>query len=84
MMLRKMYLFVHKLQAFFCIQCVSVPLMSTILWAESKIQGKLQSEHNCWFGQMQMLNNDTHYINLPNQIQTGVKRHRQIQQLILL
>jgi len=60
-----MQLFVRKLQAFFHIHCVSMPLMSTIIWAESKIQANCKGNMTAAFEQMQILNNDTHYIHLP-------------------
>lgn len=56
-----MHVFVHKLQAFFHIQCVSMPLMSTIIWAEFKIQANCKGNMTAAFGQMQILNNDTLY-----------------------
>jgi len=44
-----MQLFVRKLQAFFHIHCVSMPLMSTIIWAESKIQANCKGNMTAGF-----------------------------------
>jgi hypothetical protein len=59
-----MQVFIHKLQAFFHIQFVSMPLISisTIILAQSKIQENCKGNMTYDFGQIQTLNNDTHYI----------------------